>query len=89
MVDMTRRPITLVLSEDVLERAAKRAQRERRSLDDLVEDILVEALARRALAESRAEAGLTEEEALSLAYAELAAMRAEREAGSEPNAANA
>ena len=86
---MTRRPTTLVLSEDVLERAAKRARRERRSLDDVVEDALVEALARRAIAEARAEAGLTEEEALGLAYSELADLRAERRTGSEPTAANA
>lgn len=89
MEPMSRRPTTLVLSEDVLERAAKRARRERRSLDDVVEDALVEALARRAIAEARAEAGLTEEEALTLAYSELEAMRAERRTGSEPSAANA
>lgn len=89
MEPMSRRPTTLVLSEEVLERAAKRARRERRSLDDVVEDALVEALARRAIAEARAEAGLTEEEALTLAYSELEAMRAERRTGSEPTAANA
>jgi predicted transcriptional regulator len=89
MASMSRRPTTLVLSEDVLERAAKRARRERRSLDDVVEDALVEALARRAIAEARAEAGLTEEEALGLAYSELADLRAERRTGSEPTAANA
>lgn len=89
MEPMSRRPTTLVLSEDVLERAAKRARHERRSLDDVVEDALVEALARRAIAEARAEAGLTEEEALTLAYSELEAMRAERRTGSEPSAANA
>lgn len=86
---VSRRPTTLVLSEDVVERAAKRARWERRSLDDVVEDALVEALARRAIAEARAEAGLTEEEALTLAYSELAALRAERRTGSEPTAANA
>ena len=80
VVAVSRKPVTVVLDGELLDRARARAGSASKPDSEVVEDALAVYLGKVALDEAQAESDLPEEEASRIAYEELDAMRRERDA---------
>lgn len=80
-VAVARRTVTVALDEELVERARDRSGRNRaKGVAEVIEEALAVYLGMKALDEAQAESGLTEDEAMKLAYVELRAQRGDLDA---------